>query len=205
MRALIFVCVKTQIPTGDVSIVSHRRISGRHAWSSGIIPPLNHPAHIIRSGRTNQRIHGRTKLTEKPDARLSSSADSLSATKRENTMYADRFENRLAIVRHRFATTLESKITEVVISTDRMSRNKDGGIKDLSESYRRLHSICGIGPTVGFGTTGEAARTAEGILLQAYRGSRGLTEAEVLNLKKALGHLRAAAASELRLMYQRGG
>jgi hypothetical protein len=42
-------------------------------------------------------------------------------------------------------------------------------------------------------------------LLQAYRDSRRLTEKEVLSLKKALEHLRVAAASELRLMYQRGG
>jgi hypothetical protein len=120
-------------------------------------------------------------------------------------MYADQFENRLAIVRHRFATTLESKITNVIVSTDHMSRSSDGAIKHLSESYRRLHDICGIGPTVGFGNTGEAARAAEGALLPAYRERRELTEAEALNLQKALGRLREAAASELRLMYQRGG
>lgn len=120
-------------------------------------------------------------------------------------MYTDQFEGRLAIVRHRFATTLDSKITEVVASTDRMSRNKEGATKDLSASYRHLHNICGIGPTVGFATTGEAARAAEVALMLAYREHRGLTEAEVLNLKKALGRLRVAAASELRLMYQRGG
>jgi hypothetical protein len=120
-------------------------------------------------------------------------------------MYADQFEGRLAIVRHRFATTLESKITDVVVFTDRMSGSKDGTIKDLSESYRHLHNICGIGPSVGFATTGEAARAAEVGLMQAYRERRKLTQAELLNLKKALGRLREAAASELRLMYQRGG
>jgi hypothetical protein len=120
-------------------------------------------------------------------------------------MYTDQFEGRLAIVRHRFATTLESKITDVVSSTDRMSRNADGAIKNLSDSYRHLHSICGIGPTVGFATTGEAARAAEVVLMQAYRERRRLTETELLSLKKALGHLRVSAASELRLMYQRGG
>jgi hypothetical protein len=120
-------------------------------------------------------------------------------------MYADQFESRLAVVRHRFATTIESKITEVVVFADRMSSSKDDAISDLSESYRRLHNICAIGPTVGFATTGGAARAAEGALLQAYNERRGLTEAEVLNLKKALGRLRVAAASELRLMYQRGG
>ena len=120
-------------------------------------------------------------------------------------MHADQFETRLAIVRHRFATTLESKITDAVISADRMSRDGDGVIKHVSESYRHLHGICGIGPTVGFTATGEAARAAEVALIQAYRESRGLTQAEVLSLKKALERLRVAAASELRLMYQRGG
>ena len=53
--------------------------------------------------------------------------------------------------------------------------------------------------------TGEVAHFAEVTLMQAYRESRGLTEREALSLKKALEHLPVAAASELRLMYQRGG
>jgi hypothetical protein len=129
----------------------------------------------------------------------------LNAKDEENTMYADQFQSRLAKIRHRFATTLESKITNVVISTDRMSRGEGGAIKDLSESYRHLHNICGIGPTVGFTTTSEAALAAEVALTRAYHEHRGLTDAEVLNLKKALGRLRVAATAELRLMYQRGG
>jgi hypothetical protein len=120
-------------------------------------------------------------------------------------MHADQFEIRLAIVRHRFATTLESKIEDAVVSANRMSPSTDGVIKHVSESYRLLHGICGIGPTVGFSATGEAAHFAEVALMQAYRESRGPTEKEVLSLKKALEHLRVAAASELRLMYQRGG
>jgi curved DNA-binding protein CbpA len=123
----------------------------------------------------------------------------------ERIMYPDRFESRLARVRHRFAITLESKIEDAVISANIMSRGNDSLIKHLSDSYRNLHGICGIGPTVGFSATGEAARTAEGTLMQAYREGRRLTETETLNLKKALERLRVAAASELRLMYQRGG
>jgi hypothetical protein len=53
--------------------------------------------------------------------------------------------------------------------------------------------------------TGEAARAAQVALIQAYRKSRGLTQTEVISLKKALERLRIAAASELRLMYQREG
>jgi chemotaxis protein histidine kinase CheA len=120
-------------------------------------------------------------------------------------MLADQFEMRLSRVRHRFATTLESKITDTVVSADRMSRGDSGGVKYVSESYRHLHSICGIGPTVGFMATGEAARVAESALLRAHREKRALTGPEVLSLKKALYHLRQAAATELRLMYQRGG
>jgi hypothetical protein len=119
-------------------------------------------------------------------------------------MYADQFETRLARVRHRFATTLEGKITNAVVTADYMSRSVDG-VMQVSESYCNLHGICGIGPTVGFAATGEAARVAEAALMQAYRESRGLTQTEVLSLKKALERLRVAAASELRLMYQRGG
>lgn len=119
-------------------------------------------------------------------------------------MYADQFGSRLAIVRHRFAATLESKITEITVSADRMSSSEDGAISELSETYRHLHNICGIGPTVGFGTTGEAARAAEEALLQAFRERRRLTEPELLDLKNAIDRLRVAAASELQLMYQRG-
>jgi hypothetical protein len=120
-------------------------------------------------------------------------------------MYNDQFESRLARVRHRFATTLESKINDAVVSVDRMTYGHGGVAKRISDSYRDLHSICGIGPTVGFAATGEAARAAEMALMQAYRESRGLTSFEALSLKKTLERLRVAAASELRLMYQRGG
>jgi hypothetical protein len=120
-------------------------------------------------------------------------------------MYNDQFETRLAIVRHRFATTLESKIKDAVVSIDRMTRGYGEVTKHISDSCRDLHGICGIGPTVGFSATGEAARRAEGLLMQAHHEKRGLSEREVISLKKALEKLRIAAASELRLMYQRRG
>jgi hypothetical protein len=120
-------------------------------------------------------------------------------------MHADQFEVRLARVRHRFATTLESKIEDAVISANGMLDGSTGVTKRISKSYHSLHGICGIGPTVGFCSTGEAAHLAEVTLMQAQHESRGLTDREVLNLKKALEHLRVVAASELRMMYQRGG
>ncbi|MGZ5898011.1 MAG: hypothetical protein ACXWJ6_17370 [Xanthobacteraceae bacterium] len=120
-------------------------------------------------------------------------------------MHTDQFETRLARVRHRFATTLESKITGAVVSADRMSRSGDGVTRHVSESYRLLHDICGIGPTAGFIATSEAARVAEVALMPAHDESRGPTQTEVLSLKIALERLRVVAASELQLMYQRVG
>jgi hypothetical protein len=120
-------------------------------------------------------------------------------------MHADHFEIRLARVRYRFATTIESKIADAVISADHMTRGESGVIKHMPDSYCHLHGICGIGPTVGFAATGAAARAAEGPLMQAHREKRGLSESEVLSLKKALEDLRVATASELHMMYRRGG
>jgi len=147
----------------------------------------------------------RTKLTAKADRRLRYFAETCARKRGRAAMYADQFETRLARVRHRFATTLESKITDAVVSADHMAHSNGGVIKYISDSYRHLHGICGIGPTVGFAATGEAARAAETALMQALHEKRGLTEKEVLSLKKALALLRVAAASDLRLMYQRGG
>jgi hypothetical protein len=120
-------------------------------------------------------------------------------------MYADQFEVRIARVRHRFATALESKIAHALVLADGMARDEDGHSKLVSDCYRGLHGICGVGPTVGFAATGEAARAAESTLLQAMGEKRRPTETEIVNLKEALAQLRTTAASELRLMYQRGG
>lgn len=119
-------------------------------------------------------------------------------------MYADQFEVRIARVRHRFATALESKISAAFVLADDMARDADGHSKLVSDCYRGLHGICGIGPTVGFAATGEAARAAESTLLQAMGEKRRPTEMEIVNLKEALAQLRTVAASELRLMYQQG-
>jgi chemotaxis protein histidine kinase CheA len=120
-------------------------------------------------------------------------------------MHADEFEVRVARVRHRFATTLESKIKSSMDAADHMASNDGSVTKYVSDSYRYLHSIYGVGATVGFTATGEAAHAAETALLKAYQEKRGLTGEEMRSLKKALELLRDVAASELRSMYQRGG
>jgi chemotaxis protein histidine kinase CheA len=119
-------------------------------------------------------------------------------------MYADRFEMCVAKVRHRFATALESKIQSTIVSAGCMTRNEDCAISSITESYRRLHSIYGVGATVGFAATGAAAHDAENTLMGAYLEKRELTEDEFANLRDALARLQDVAASELRVMYERG-
>jgi hypothetical protein len=118
----------------------------------------------------------------------------------EVPMQTDQFEMRVAKVRHRFASTLENKIEIAMVSADRLSRNDGSAMKHVSDSYRHLHSIYGVGAA-----TGEAAHVAEAALFQAFQQKRALTEAEVLRLKTALARLRDVAALELRLMCHRGG
>jgi len=71
-------------------------------------------------------------------------------------MYSDLFEVRVARVRHRFATTLENKIETAMVSADRIARGDASVVKHVSDSYRHLHSIYGVGATVGFAATGES-------------------------------------------------
>ena len=118
-------------------------------------------------------------------------------------MYADQFEVRISKVRHRFATTLESKITNALVLADRMARGEDGSAQLVSDAYRHLHNICGIGPTVGFVATGEAARAAESALRGAMSEKRKPSNDEIMSLKTALARLQTVSASELRLMSQR--
>ena len=89
-------------------------------------------------------------------------------------MLADLYEVRIARVRHRFATTLENNIESTMVSVDRISRNQGSAIQHVSDSYRHLHRIYGLGATVGFAATGEAAHAAEAALMQAYYEKRGL-------------------------------
>jgi chemotaxis protein histidine kinase CheA len=107
------------------------------------------------------------------------------------------FEERLAKVRHRFASTLEGKIQDTYSALPLLSSASDGAHEAVEATYRRIHGICGIGPTVGFARTGKVAREAEAVLLESYHAHRGLTEAELAQFRKKLHELREAAKSEL--------
>jgi hypothetical protein len=116
-------------------------------------------------------------------------------------MAVDPFTERLARVRQRFVSGLESKIEDTYAAIPNLSEATATAAEAVAESYRRMHGIVGIGPTVGFGRTGRAARTVENILLLPHRAERGLTIEEIESFKKALHALREIAASELQSFY----
>jgi chemotaxis protein histidine kinase CheA len=112
----------------------------------------------------------------------------------------DPFEQRLAKVRHRFASTLQGKIDDIYTDLPLLSgERKNADVVEVC--YRRVHGICGIGPTVGFVQTGRTARDAESVLLEAYRAHRPLTDSEAANFRKKLHVLREAAKSELQTTF----
>jgi len=113
----------------------------------------------------------------------------------------DQFSERLAIVRHRFVSGLESKIEDTYHALPSMQGEKPDAAKATAESFRRIHGIVGVGPTVGFPSSGRTARLAENLLLPAYQAERGLSAEELLNFKKALHTLREAVQAELQLVY----
>jgi chemotaxis protein histidine kinase CheA len=112
-------------------------------------------------------------------------------------MPADPFAERLAKVRQRFATSLESKIEDSFAALSKLSNDGDDTAHTLDEAYRCIHGIVGIGPSVGFAATGKAAKTVENVLLAAHRGARGLSPEEIDAFREALHGLRETARHEL--------
>jgi len=116
-------------------------------------------------------------------------------------MAVDPFTERLGRVRERFVSVLESKIEDTFAAIPDLSGDASAVVEAVEEAYRRMHSIVGIGPTVGFAGTGRAARSVENILLPPHRAERGLTVEEIDSFKKALHALRETAARELQSFY----
>ena len=116
-------------------------------------------------------------------------------------MAVDPFTERLGRVRERFVAALESKIEDTYAAIPKLSGDAPKVVETVEETYRRIHSIVGIGPTVGFAGTGRAARSVENILLRPHQGERGLTGEEIDSFKKALHALREAATRELQSFY----
>ena len=112
-------------------------------------------------------------------------------------MTEDVLAERVARVRQRFIDTLEGKIAATFAALPTLGSDTAPAIAAVGESYRCLHGLVGIGRTVGFPATGEAAHEAEDVLRGAYQAGRGLTADEVSRLEDRLAALRLVAVREL--------
>jgi hypothetical protein len=112
-------------------------------------------------------------------------------------MTIDPFTERLARVRQRFVSTLEGKIEGAYAAIPALA----GAAPAVTETYLCMHSLVGIGPTVGFPATGRAAHDVEAVLRPPQQARRGLTDDEILALTKRLHALREAATRELQVFH----
>jgi len=117
-------------------------------------------------------------------------------------MTVDAFADRLARVRQRFVSTLECKIDDTYKAIPALSdtANPGAAATAVDQTYRCMHGLVGIGPTVGFPATGRAAHDVEDVLRSPQHERRGLTAAEFMAFETSLGVLREAAARELKLL-----
>jgi hypothetical protein len=114
-----------------------------------------------------------------------------------STVSGDQFSDRLAAVRQRFASGLADKIAATYAAIPSLGGDQASAVAAVADSYRRIHGICGVGASVGFVTTGQAAREVEAVLLPSFRANRGLTADEIVRLERMLAALSAAAQAEL--------
>jgi chemotaxis protein histidine kinase CheA len=114
-------------------------------------------------------------------------------------MTDDIFADRVAKVRQRFVATLEAKIEETSAALPKLGgvAPADTAAAAVSEAYRAMHAIVGIGRTVGFPDTGRAAHEVEDVLRPPHQAGRGLNDDEISHLKDSLHALRTIAAREL--------
>jgi hypothetical protein len=110
------------------------------------------------------------------------------------------FDDRLEVVRKRFASGLEGKINDTYAELPILPDRGEDAVAAVANAYRRVHGICGVGRALGFPETGRAAKDVEDVLIAAYRAQRGMAAPEMERLKKALDLLAIAAQAELRAM-----
>ncbi|HTS41112.1 MAG TPA: Hpt domain-containing protein [Xanthobacteraceae bacterium] len=104
---------------------------------------------------------------------------------------------RLARVRRRFASSLEDRILDTYAALPKLAGEGAAVMDIIARSYRRIHDIVGVGPTVGFSDTSRAARAVENVLLPAQSAGRGLNAEEIDRLKIALQALREVSRREM--------
>jgi hypothetical protein len=106
------------------------------------------------------------------------------------------FNLRIAQIRARFATKLATKIDETEATLLGLAEGHGDAIVAVASAYRCFHEICGIGPTIGFAATADAARRLDVLLIGPFRDQRGLHFEELAQFKTDLAALRLAARAE---------
>ena len=112
-------------------------------------------------------------------------------------MTSDEFAERLDGVRRRFVAKIPARLSEIDSSLPQLMGNGGEVAAAVYATHRKVHDLCGIGPTLGLESTGRAARVCERVLLNPSRDQRGLTEQEMAHLKEGLVALRAAAQTDI--------
>jgi chemotaxis protein histidine kinase CheA len=119
-------------------------------------------------------------------------------------MSVDVFAERLVRVRDRFVSNVEGKIEDVRAAIPNLSDTVPAAAASIGDVYRSVHSIVGVGRTIGFPAIGCAARHVEDALRPAYCDGRGLTADEISLLTNSLNALREAASRELQSFHSVG-
>jgi len=112
-------------------------------------------------------------------------------------MTIDPFSDRVTRVRNRFAASLAGKIDDACAAIAQLSAAAPAPAAAVEEAYRCVHGMVGVGPTVGFPATGDAAHAVEDVLRSPRLERRGLTAEEISLLTRTMQALREAAAREL--------
>jgi HPt (histidine-containing phosphotransfer) domain-containing protein len=107
---------------------------------------------------------------------------------------SDLFAERFAAVRQRFAAKLDARIDEIEAKISELDREISQ--EALAHAHRRAHDLCGVGPTMGFVATGQAARSIEQVLHAAIKSGRTLTGDEAARVRDGIARLRSAAIAE---------
>ena len=109
-------------------------------------------------------------------------------------MASDLFVERIAAVRRRFVAKLDARLNEIESTVPRLA-NADS-LEALARVHRHAHDLCGVGPTMGFVATGQAARKVEQTLLAALKSNRALTTDEMTRVTEDVAKLRSVAHAE---------
>jgi hypothetical protein len=108
---------------------------------------------------------------------------------------SDIFTERVAAVRQRVAAKLAARID--VIASAMPQPGREVGLPALALAHREAHGLCGVGQTLGFVETGNAARSIERLLVAAVRADRTLTNDEIPRLRDGIALLRSTAIAEM--------